>query len=40
MGQLWKRDVKCSDSLFVNEIKLHKESYKTLKDVKEMITDK
>ena len=37
MGQPRKRDVNCTHSLFVDDLKVYQESHKTLKDVNEMI---
>ena len=33
MGLPGKRDVKCTHSLFVDDLKVHQESHKTLKDI-------
>ena len=37
MGQPEQRDIKCTHSLFVDDLKVYQESYKTLKRVTEMI---
>ena len=37
MGQPRKRDVNCTHSLFVDDLKVYQDSHKTLKDVSEMI---
>ena len=37
MGQSGKRDVKRTHSLFVDDLKVHQENHKTLKDISEMI---
>ena len=37
MGQPRKRDVNCTHSLFVDDLKVYQDSHKTLKDVNEMI---
>ena len=37
MGQPGKRDVKRTHSLFVDDLKLYRESHKTLKDITKMI---
>ena len=37
MGQPAKKDVKCTHSLFMDDLKVYQENYKTLKDVNKMI---
>ena len=37
MGKPGKRDVKCTHSLFVDDLKVYQESHKTLKNVNKMI---
>ena len=37
MGQPGKRDVNCTHSLFVDDLKVHQESHKTLKDINQII---
>ena len=40
MGQPEQRDIKCTHSLFVDDLKVHQESYKTLKRVTDDCTGK
>ena len=37
VGQPAKKDVKCTHSLFMDDLKVYQENYKTLKDVNKMI---
>ena len=37
MGQPGRRDVKCTHSLFLDDLKVYQESHKTLKDINKMI---